>query len=117
MSTYYDIHCRTCDEGAGFRINHGDKQLLQLVNRIAQWAVLDDLINGPLNIDFKLWGDEGGGLRSFPAFAKAHLGHDVTLLDEYGRFFDKCGEWIKCPTCRSGAHCTLDRGHDGDHKP
>lgn len=117
MSTYYDIHCRTCDAAAGFHINRGEEQLALLVNWLDAWARVGEALHAQLNLDFKLWGDEGGSLGGFPTFARAHAGHDVTVRDEYGGFVDKCCEWFNCPTCRHGARCALDRGHEGGHKP
>src|SRR5512143_1766662 len=114
MSTYWDIHCRTCDEAAGFYVNHGEEHLLALLRHMGAWQHLSRADLG--NVEMRLSGDENGALTNWPAFASKHVLHDVTLRSEYGDYFDECSVRVKCPTCgRPEPRCRLPRGHDGDH--
>ena len=114
MSTYWDLHCRDCDESAGFHINHGCEMLASLWRNRLHWA---PLARADLNdVDLRLHGDEGGGLRLFPAFAAAHFSHDVRPRDEYGRYDDQCRESVQCACCGHWWNCTGKPGHAGEHE-
>lgn len=112
MSTHWDIHCRTCDEGAGFSINHGEKQLHELLIHQETWAEFAECVEAS-DIELRLLGDEGGALCSWPAFAKKHLKHNVTLRNEYGVFNGECGRSVRCQHCSAHHSCNLPRQHSG----
>lgn len=114
MSTYWDIYCRSCSEGAGFDTK-SDQQLSVLLGKINDWAKVSGLLSD-LDVEVRLLGDDGGALHHFPKFAQKHIRHDVTLRNEYGNFSDECGVWATCPTCSTHKPCELKRGHDGEHK-
>ena len=114
MSTYWDIYCRSCSEGAGFD-SSSDQQLSVLLAKIGDWAKVSGLLDN-LDVEVRLLsGDDGSTLHHFPEFAQKHIGHDVALRNEYGNFSDACGIWATCPTCGTHKPCELKRGHDGEH--
>ncbi len=110
MSTHFDLHCRDCDEGCGFWINHGSDRLVRLWEHAAAWARMPPSLL-EADLEMRLLGDEAGGLRSLPAFAAKHLEHDVLPRDEYGRWLDQCTEYLSCP-CGAKQRCEQAHGHD-----
>lgn len=120
MSTYYDIHCRTCDESAGFEIrgSFGIEQLATILRRVDVWEKLAGVAGSDTDVDLKLMGDEAGGIRGFPRFAAQHHGHDLAIRSEFGDFADRvdCGHQLKCPSCTRMLVCTLVANHAGEHQ-
>lgn len=114
MSTYWDIYCRTCAEGCGFHVNHGEERLGALLRDQALWRHVPTLENSDLEL--RLLGDEYNGGGHWPDFARRHFCHDVTLRNEYGEFLDECNERLTCANCGAfSSRCRLARGHAGAH--
>lgn len=120
MSTTHDLHCRTCDVGAGFALQHSVEQLSDLWNERETFAALASAMERMKSADFELniSGDYNGGMRLFPAFARAHAHHDVAIRDGYGGFSDQCNAMIECESCKSShRRCRLKLGHEGRCHP
>lgn len=113
MSTHWDIYCRTCTKGCGFHTGYKEN-LKPLLSKQKHWSELADIDLSEM--DFSLWGDDDGGLRRWPEFAKQHLGHDISIRNEYGGFDDQCSETMNCSTCDGWAFCGLPRNHEGPHE-
>ncbi len=113
MSTYWDIHCLDCNDGAGFWCNHGEQELARL------WSVRDHFLNfeevqSAVDIEMSFLRDEHGAIRSFPLFVKTHKTHNVVIRNEYGGVYGRCSKWLKCSECGHGGSCNRPMGHEGD---
>lgn len=118
MSTYWDVHCRTCDEGLGLYLNHEEETMHWLISQRDALAAFGR--------DFDRAGASGrwgyGEVRlgddasvDCEWFAK-HAGHDLVPRDEYGGYADRCGHyWVKCGECGKQSRCLLPLGHSGEH--
>lgn len=117
MSTYYDLHCKACDKGAGFHVaDYNIDALGELWTNRGLFIALDDA--GLTNtLDISLMGDAHRGLRSLPEFARVHRAHDVRIIDGYGIYMAQCREHATCGACGHRHNCTADHGHDGPHVP
>ena len=83
MSTYWDLHCRTCNvtpvESDGF--NHGQhilRSIYQLRDHIL--AIDEQDKSGYLNVE--IMGHANGG--EVWLFLREHYDHEMGLLNEYG---------------------------------
>jgi hypothetical protein len=92
MSCHWDIHCFTCNEGAGLHANHDDEQISDLVNVMAPAAkilkTLEKKAIDCLCIDLEECRICSDGLyaQKVPiAWFIEHEGHDVGPLNEYGQ--------------------------------
>jgi len=79
MSTYWGLHCVTCDESTDHFANHGEAA-------IRQYAQLRELICGGddfdrLNIEIDGYSWMTGDLDDF---WRRHAGHNIMLGNEYG---------------------------------
>jgi hypothetical protein len=92
MSCHWDIHCFTCDEGVGLRVNHYDKEISDLVKLMSSATkVLKTLEKEAIDclfIDPDACGISCGCPYSqeIPiAWFIKHEEHDVGPLNEYGQ--------------------------------
>lgn len=113
MSNHWDLHCRTCGETHDLDWNNAGEQVQSLISLLPDLAKTDSVM-------MRL--DEEYGWRfdlNFPfqlaRFAVHHNGHDLIARDEYGKFFDACGQRYSCPCCDHPSNCKLPHGHDGEH--
>ena len=113
MSCDWNVYCRTCNEEHSFNdANHMEQEMAALVKHAGAIAALAPLFDESQWIEMNL-GRHWGTIS--PRWFAKHLGHDLIPRDEYGRFLDKCPEWVKCGKCGANHHCTLAYGHEGDH--
>ncbi len=113
MSTYWYLHCRTCNttEHVG-SWNHGvDRGLREIRDALPQLAGLASLSSlGFVEVQIAGPEDAGGILD----FAQAHYQHDVVCKSEYGEIDGTCGERFSC-VCDRVLYCARPLGHDGGH--
>lgn len=43
-----------------------------------------------------------------------HAGHDIVVMDGYGKCTDECWKTIACPNCKKEDRCRLPTDHAGD---
>jgi len=120
VSTYWTLHCRTCDsEDRPTWWNHGDAELRELVKLLPAIANLQraqETHRTELALEITIVGPEW--TNGLGAFALKHDGHDVAVKNEYGAYDDRCGEWFHCHNddCARAMACGLENGHSGSHR-
>lgn len=85
MSTYWGVHCMTCDDDFGPHGNHQDKAavaLAELAPKLAQVAAILPGMHIELSDSFDFYA-ETGRVMPIDWFAK-HAGHDIQAYNEYG---------------------------------
>lgn len=121
MSTHWDIKCFDCGEEAGFRINHGERQLTEIIRVLpclpaakVAMDVIEDIAYPEIH-----WSSscEGPSLSDLCQFAIDHGEHKLKLYNEYGQWSDQCHEYFKCKCCGTNTNCKKLAGHDGDCGP
>jgi hypothetical protein len=120
MSTDWGIGCRTCRvEGAprdayfsGEWNNCRDvESLAKLCRHAALVVAASDALGGL--VSFRWWDFDGAAMYDLPDFFRAHVGHVLAPMDEYGTFDDQCHEYTRCGGCGDQHKCVLDAKHDG----
>lgn len=48
-------------------------------------------------------------------FMAKHEGHDVQVVDEYGKLYSWCGDYSTGCECGKTHGCRLPKGHEGQH--
>ncbi|WP_405490417.1 hypothetical protein [Nocardia sp. NBC_00511] len=114
MSNYWNLACRTCDEVHSLDWNHAGEQIQALISSLPE-VVKAEPVMRTLNETF--WRFDVQFPFDLARFAEQHNGHDLIAVDEYGKFFDACGEYFLCPCCGHSTHCKLPLKHEGDHAP
>jgi hypothetical protein len=116
MSTDWNVHCLDCNNTLHFDdANHQLGLMRALCRHAKAIAPLAELVEDP---------DVGWAvdLRTSygpidPRWFKQHATHRLAPISEYGDLDGECGERIVCAHCdRSSVGCTLERGHDGEHR-
>ena len=81
MSTYWGLHCKTCNESTDYFANHGEAG-------IRQYARLRRLIDGGVDFDMLNIEIDGYGwmIGELDEFWRKHAGHDIVLANEYGEW-------------------------------
>lgn len=113
MSTYWYLHCRTCNttEKVGWW-NHGaERGLREIRDALPKLAALAEMQLTCVEITIQGPEYNNGILK----FAAAHHTHDVVLKNEYGGIDETCGAWFRCSSCDHSLSCTLAVGHEGEH--
>lgn len=87
-----------------------DRFMALLCRHAEAIAALDDLMKDPDNhAQFSTqWG------RVDTSWFRAHLGHQLLPIDEYGQFLGACHGWASCDAGHNHP-CQLERNHDGPH--
>ena len=81
MSTYWDIHCRTCDDSHHFEhSNHCEKELLEILQHRKLYAALEP-IEGSVEVRFPQ------GYIDISWFVEHHE-HDLVVKSEYGEILE-----------------------------
>jgi hypothetical protein len=84
MSTDWNVHCRTCKDTYDFNdANHREDLMWLLVDQAPAIAALAPLMEADRNGELELGCRYG---RIDPQWFKAHLGHDLVPISEYGQF-------------------------------
>ena len=84
MSTDWNVHCRTCKDTHGFDdANHQESLMWLLVDQAPAIAALAPLMDADSNDSVELKCYYG---RIDPQWFRAHLGHDLVPISEYGDF-------------------------------
>ncbi len=109
MSTYWDVYCRTCKEGAGLQENHNEQGMFDLIRAAPALATLPDGIGLGVESD--------RGSRLDMEWFRKHAGHELIPIDEYGRFSGQCSKWVQCSCCGTRKHCQLLSKHEGECSP
>lgn len=121
MSCSYEFRCLTCPAqwDGGDNSNHSGEEMARVLAQRYPLAVFGRIVNDINNDLERLFGLDWRRLGGMAEWFAEHATHDVRVFDEYGREWDRCGEWVKCPGagCHATNPCKLERGHDGDHKP
>lgn len=107
---YVPMHARTCWSNVRY---HQIPDLNKLIAKAAAIAAIDtELFRGAdvqvqftLSADIKLYG--------LAEFMRAHAGHELAVLDEYGRWDEHCPRCAMCPTCKHEKPCRRRRDHEG----
>lgn len=131
MSTDYEIACMTCwrVSGADYVPGHARTgwdnvryhqihDLNKLITKAAAIAAIDTELfrDTELHVQFTLsHGDVK--LHGLAEFMRAHAGHELAVLDEYGRWDEHCPRCAMCPTCKHEKPCRRRRDHEGECSP
>ena len=107
MSNRFDLYCVPCKQGAGFRWNHGAKELTEAWRHRDTFAKLAEA-SRVMDFEFQFLCETSGDL----AFFAAHRDHDVRARSEYGAFFGDCTGFWTCGTCDAQHNCGKPAGHD-----
>jgi hypothetical protein len=113
VSTYWYLHCRTCNttERVGWW-NHGvDRGLREIRDALPQIAALANL-GGCGFVEVRILGPEDTS--GIIDFAQTHHAHDVVCKSEYGEVDGTCGERFAC-VCDRVLFCARPNGHEGQH--
>lgn len=46
-----------------------------------------------------------------------HAGHELGVIDEYGRMLNQCSHYVVCTGCESQHHCLRKHEHEGACSP
>lgn len=109
MSTDWHIHCVDCNVTHRFDdANRRDRLMLTLIKHADSIASLVELLEeAGGDVELKtFWG------RIDAAWFRAHLGHNLMPIDEYGHLLDQCAKRIEC-TCGALHWCSLKKDHEG----
>lgn len=116
MSTYWDIKCFDCGNQAGFHINHGERQLTEIIKVLPMLPaakVAIDAIDDIAYPEMHWSGGEGPSMSELCEFAKECGEHKLKLYNEYGRWDDQCRDYWKCDCCGTNTSCQKLLDHDG----
>ncbi|WP_280320054.1 hypothetical protein [Nocardia wallacei] len=111
MSNHWNLHCRSCDLTHDLGWNNAGEEIQSLIGLLPELAAIAPVMDRlqdywRFNLEFPF------GLLDF---AGRHHSHDLIAVDEYGQFFDACGQHYKCPCCNHSSYCKLPLNHDGGH--
>jgi hypothetical protein len=110
VSNYWDLYCRTCGEIHDLDWNHGGERIQSMIPLLPELVKIGPILDRLEEYFYDLRYPSG-----LLHFAKQHNGHDLIARDEYGKLFDACGEYYRCPCCDHPSHCKLPLKHEGDH--
>lgn len=127
MSTDYEIGCKTCWRTSGLDYvpthartgwdnirAHQIPDLNELIVRAAAIIAIDTELFRNTNARVQITlGDSETQLYGLADFMRAHAGHELAVMDEYGRWNEHCYKRAACPTCKRGQPCRRLRDHDG----
>jgi hypothetical protein len=118
MSTHWDIKCFDCGDEAGFRINHGERQLATIIKILPLLPAAKEAIDAIDDISYQTmnWssGHDGPSMVELCEFAQEHALHKLKLYNEYGQWDDQCHEYWECDGCGTHSKCQKLADHDGD---
>jgi hypothetical protein len=124
VSTDWGIGCRTCapDDRSGDRSAYftGEWNNVRDTEALARLCTAAPLLAtipkevADCNIMVRLDGWYSDELSGALAFFRAHAGHDLAPMSEYGDFFDQCRKLLVCATCTHRSWCVRTRGHEGE---
>lgn len=89
MSTSWGFHCETCHVASPTWFNHGEKTLLEAY---AKWPAIQQVLDTLEGLEYFSWEIEayihyqerGDSEPTLFEFLRAHGGHELALLNEYG---------------------------------
>lgn len=114
MSCDYFVYCVPCNDRHPFNdANHQVELMRAFIRHAVAIAALT-----PLSTDTH--GDLFLGTaygRVDPSWFQHHLGHELRVIDEYGKLDGDCGQRAACPHCRIHHPCGLPHGHLGHCTP
>ena len=114
MSCDWDIICVDCNAKHGFRdMSHAEDLTLALISHADAIVQIHALT---LNNDVELVA-KYPECRIDPTFFKAHQGHRLRPIDEYGRLSGDCFAHVACPSCGASHRCKLPAGHEAKGEP
>lgn len=115
MSYSIDLYCRTCTDSADMDVpSFAQGQLLEIVSNAKAIADACRVIYDSLPEGVRLELDIPN--ESLPwQWLEIHAEHDLTVRDEYGRMYDQCAAFYRCPCCDSSKVCELEKDHEGGH--
>jgi hypothetical protein len=118
MSTDWGIGCRTCAAAGEPRDKHftGEWDNCRDVEALQKFIMARDVIvaadDALGSLAMFSWGGWHENIASGLAdFFRAHTGHDLAPMDEYGKFNDACWKQVTCGGCGAFHHCALPDGH------
>ena len=107
MSCDYFVWCRDCAERHEFNdANHRIDLMHALIRNRDAIAALVPLRSEVGEITLQTY----YGHIDVYWFAK-HAGHELAVIDEYGKIDGSCGEFFLCPSSDHRHSCRLDKGH------
>jgi hypothetical protein len=113
MSCDYDVICTDCNQQLGLDgWNHMDNECRMFVRNADVIAMLYEAKKvAGVDLELSHW----RGHVDWEWFLK-HRGHQLRVVDEYGRYDDTCDERFDCESCGYMTSCKLTKGHDGGHR-
>ncbi len=113
MSKDFYVYCLRCKERHDLGINHGDDQM-------RTWVQHAGAIAGLLPLMRAHWSDVS--LTTYNqtidvSWFAEHAGHELGVIDEYGRLLDQCEHRVKCAGCDHQHNCLRKRAHEGACSP
>lgn len=114
MSTDYHVFCVDCQSRHDFNdSNHQAPLMRRLIAHapaIAALAPLLEATGGDLSL-----GTSYGQVDA--SWFAAHAGHELRVIDEYGKLDGGCVRRVRCPSCPSEHWCRHPHGHSGACEP
>ena len=115
MSRDFFLQCKTCihDQrwGYGADLNWQQYALCDLVPHLPAFAAIAKL---GFDIDPDTLSLHGSYKpRGIGAWALKHIGHAVTVVDEYGETWGLCGFPVICGSCAASHRCDQPTNHPG----
>lgn len=117
MGTSWNLRCVTCSVNLldEFERYPGPQELVSLIRNSEAVASLADLF-ADCPGEFELRSSYNTVSRPIdPVVFRAHLGHQLMPIDEYGRLLDACHQKFQCPHCATWHPCSLSHHHEGPH--
>ena len=111
MSTSWDIRCVDCNTGMGFDVNHGEQDLLELLEHRELWEAMPEPVVSIRWEGRRLFDD------FWPGMFAAHKGHTLILRNEYGTNYGDCTRRYQCGECGTRHPCGKLENHTGPHGP
>lgn len=109
MSCSYDFQCLDCKASAGLDWNHAGQEMADALMQRRGFEALNVLADG-LSWRFT---DLSEPLLRIARFFSAHSsGHNVVVIDEYGKIWSACGKDVEFG-CGHRHYCRLPPGHAG----
>jgi|SRR5262245_9707713 len=114
MSCDYHVFCVDCQSRHDFNdANHREGLMRHFVTHrdaIAAIAPLLAATNGDLELK-TYYGHVDA------SWFVAHAGHELRVIDEYGKIDGNCPRRVNCAHCKTERWCTLSFGHEGACAP
>ncbi len=113
MSSCWDIVCVDCKAKMGIENANGAAELMRVL--IAGREGFEKLVEKGLDSGtLEITADHMACV--IPEFFSEHQGHLLKPINEYGRYDDQCGKYVRCENCDASHYCVLASDHEGEHQ-